>query len=95
MGRTKRDSGGAGNDVKKCETCLRREERLMQIQVQSAKVPAEGMAYNRWALNLLAVTAADWLGNANSATLSLYVANKNNDHHEQSHLLRSNCLWLG
>jgi len=37
MGRTKRDSGGAGNDVKKCKTCLRREERLMQIQVQSAK----------------------------------------------------------
>ena len=32
MGRTKRNSVGGGSDVKKCETCLPREERLMQIR---------------------------------------------------------------
>jgi len=35
MVREKRDSVGDDNDVKKCETCLRREETLMQIRLNS------------------------------------------------------------
>jgi hypothetical protein len=37
MFRENRDSVGDDNDVKKCETCLRREETLMQIRLNSEK----------------------------------------------------------
>ena len=62
MVREKRDSVDDDNDVK-CETCLRREETLMQIRLSSEKLRG---ACNGGRANWQS-QPADWLGNATSS----------------------------
>ena len=75
MTREKRDSVGEDNDVKKCETCLRRVETLMQIRLNSEKFRG---ACNGGRANWQS-QPADWLaGNATAAKMPQEQWTKNN-----------------